>query len=81
MATNTSQDVGRSGLGHIAIWTRRVNFKIHYMPMSSRMSTAKPSKSSFISPTACPQQSITRTVSFIPHHVRGPVSKMSLYPV
>ncbi|GFV88824.1 hypothetical protein TNCV_4608691 [Trichonephila clavipes] len=41
MATNASQDVGRSGLGHIAIRTRRVNIKTHHMPLSSSMSTAK----------------------------------------
>ncbi|GFU37357.1 hypothetical protein TNCV_4273361 [Trichonephila clavipes] len=31
MATNTSQDVGRSGLGHIEIWARRVNFKTRHI--------------------------------------------------
>ncbi|GFV76136.1 histone-lysine N-methyltransferase SETMAR [Trichonephila clavipes] len=42
MATNTSQDVGSSGLGHIEIRTRRVNFKTRHMPLSSSISTAKP---------------------------------------
>ncbi|GFS60759.1 hypothetical protein TNCV_2001621 [Trichonephila clavipes] len=42
MATNVSQDVGRSGMGHIAIRKRRVNFKTCHMPLSSSMSTAKP---------------------------------------
>ncbi|GFX72135.1 hypothetical protein TNCV_3050581 [Trichonephila clavipes] len=31
MATNTSQDVDRYSLGHTAIWTRRVKFKICHM--------------------------------------------------
>ncbi|GFW25277.1 hypothetical protein TNCV_5088431 [Trichonephila clavipes] len=66
MATNTSEDVGRIGLGHIAIRKGRVNFKSRHMPLSSSMSTAKPSKSAFISPTACSKQSNTRMVSFIP---------------
>ncbi|GFU85077.1 hypothetical protein TNCV_1553401 [Trichonephila clavipes] len=66
MTTNTSQDVGRSGLDYIAIWTRRENFKTRRMPLSSSMSTTKPSKSSFISPTTCPKQNSTRMVSFIP---------------
>ncbi|GFV75245.1 hypothetical protein TNCV_295601 [Trichonephila clavipes] len=65
MATNASQDVGRSSLGHIAFWTRRVNFKTYHMPLSSSMSTAKPSKSSFTSLTACSKQSSTRMVFFI----------------
>ncbi|GFV32390.1 hypothetical protein TNCV_1676761 [Trichonephila clavipes] len=34
------------------------------MPLNSTV--AKPSKSNSISPTACPKQSSTRTVSFIP---------------
>ncbi|GFV23061.1 hypothetical protein TNCV_5101571 [Trichonephila clavipes] len=61
MATHTSYDVGSSDLGHIANWTGRVNFKTLHMPLSSSMSTAKPSKSNFISPTACAKQSSTRT--------------------
>ncbi|GFV32732.1 hypothetical protein TNCV_3890901 [Trichonephila clavipes] len=59
MATNTSQDVGRSGLSHIVIQTKRVNFKTRHMPLSSSMSTEKLSKSSFMWPTACPKQSGT----------------------
>ncbi|GFV05178.1 hypothetical protein TNCV_223911 [Trichonephila clavipes] len=66
MATNTSQDVSRSGLGHIAIRTRRVNFQTRLMLLSLSVTIAKPSKSSFISHFACPKQSSTRTVSFIP---------------
>ncbi|GFX19062.1 hypothetical protein TNCV_323661 [Trichonephila clavipes] len=66
MATNTSKDVGRSRLGHIAIRTRRVNFKTRHMPLTSSMFTGKPSKSHFISPTACPKQSSARTISIIP---------------
>ncbi|GFX95616.1 hypothetical protein TNCV_4826301 [Trichonephila clavipes] len=42
MATNISKDVGRSGLSHIAIRTRRINFKTRHMPLNSSMSTAKP---------------------------------------
>ncbi|GFY17067.1 hypothetical protein TNCV_1088431 [Trichonephila clavipes] len=57
MAADTSQDVGRNGLGHIAIQTSRVNFKTRHMPLSSSVSTAKSTKSSFISATACPKQS------------------------
>ncbi|GFV61927.1 hypothetical protein TNCV_4107311 [Trichonephila clavipes] len=66
MATNTSQDRSRSVLGHIAIRTRRVNSKTCYIPLSSSMSTQKPSKSSFVSPTVCPKQSSNRTVFFRP---------------
>ncbi|GFX90113.1 hypothetical protein TNCV_2420971 [Trichonephila clavipes] len=36
MTTNTGQDVSMSSLGHIVIRTRRINFKIHHMPLSSR---------------------------------------------
>ncbi|GFT16467.1 hypothetical protein TNCV_281091 [Trichonephila clavipes] len=43
MATNTSQDVGRSGSGHIANRTRRVIFKTHHMPLSSIMCPLKES--------------------------------------
>ncbi|GFW55309.1 hypothetical protein TNCV_116951 [Trichonephila clavipes] len=44
MEISTSQDVGRSGLGHIAIRTKRINFKSHHISLSPSMSTAKPSK-------------------------------------
>ncbi|GFW85557.1 hypothetical protein TNCV_852091 [Trichonephila clavipes] len=71
MGTNTSQDVGRSGLGHNAIRTRKVNFKTYHVPLSSSMFTAKPSKSSFNSPAARPKQRSTRTVSIIPLMYRG----------
>ncbi|GFT37165.1 hypothetical protein TNCV_1126341 [Trichonephila clavipes] len=57
MATNTSQNVGRSGMGYIAIRTRWVNFKTCHMSLSSSVSHAKSSKNNFISPTACPKQS------------------------
>ncbi|GFX43810.1 hypothetical protein TNCV_4110891 [Trichonephila clavipes] len=66
IASNTSQYVSRSGLGHIAIRTRMVNFKTHPMPLSSSMSTAKPSKNCYISPNAFPNQNSTRMVFFIP---------------
>ncbi|GFY17550.1 hypothetical protein TNCV_3519051 [Trichonephila clavipes] len=66
MAIDTSEDMGRSGLDHIAIWSRTTNFKTRHMPLSSSMSTAKSSKSSYISPTACLKQSHTRMVSFRP---------------
>ncbi|GFX52795.1 hypothetical protein TNCV_3719851 [Trichonephila clavipes] len=71
MAANTSQEVGRSGLSYLAIWTRRVNLKTHHIHMSMSMSTAKPRKNSFVSPTACPKQSSIRAVSFIPLMYRG----------
>ncbi|GFX85290.1 hypothetical protein TNCV_2675651 [Trichonephila clavipes] len=66
MATNRSQEVDRSDLDHITIRTRRVNFKTQDMPLSSSMSPANLSKSSFISPTAHPKQSSTMTISFVP---------------
>ncbi|GFV50083.1 hypothetical protein TNCV_2354681 [Trichonephila clavipes] len=66
MTNNISQEVDRSGLGHVAIRRRRVNFKTRHRPLSSSMSTVKPSKRSFISSTACPEQSSIRMVSFIP---------------
>ncbi|GFT86817.1 hypothetical protein TNCV_4163901 [Trichonephila clavipes] len=34
--------------------------------VNSRVSTVKPNKCNFISPTACPKQSSTRMASFIP---------------
>ncbi|GFX06563.1 uncharacterized protein TNCV_3017971 [Trichonephila clavipes] len=42
MATNTSQDVGRSGLGYIAFRTGRVNLKTRHMLLRSSMSTPNP---------------------------------------
>ncbi|GFU44829.1 hypothetical protein TNCV_2500211 [Trichonephila clavipes] len=66
MATNKSQDVGRSRMRHIAIRTKRVNFKSHHMPLNSNASNSKSSKHNFISPAACPKQISRRTVSFIP---------------
>ncbi|GFT56484.1 hypothetical protein TNCV_2334441 [Trichonephila clavipes] len=41
MATKTIQDVGRSGLDHIGIRTRRVNFKTLHMPLSSKQLTTE----------------------------------------
>ncbi|GFU34680.1 hypothetical protein TNCV_1993911 [Trichonephila clavipes] len=65
MATNTSHDVGRSGLGHIAIWTERVNFKTRNKPVSSSTSIAKPSKNR-VSSRLLPVPSKAAPVSFIP---------------
>ncbi|GFV55217.1 transposable element Tc1 transposase [Trichonephila clavipes] len=62
MAKNTSHDVGRSGLGHIPIWSGRLNFKTRH---SSSVSSAKTSKISFISPIACLKQSSTKMVTII----------------
>ncbi|GFW94450.1 hypothetical protein TNCV_2701711 [Trichonephila clavipes] len=75
MATNTGHDVGRSVLGPIAIWTGSVNFKTRHIPYSSSMTTPKSSKSNFISPTTCPKQSRTSTVSFIPLMYGGLLSR------
>ncbi|GFT97746.1 hypothetical protein TNCV_4229301 [Trichonephila clavipes] len=48
--------MGRRSLGHIAIRTRRINFKTQLRPLCSSVSTAKPRKSSFISPADCPSK-------------------------
>ncbi|GFT73542.1 hypothetical protein TNCV_4021451 [Trichonephila clavipes] len=72
MATNTSQDVDRSGLGHIAIRTRRVNFKTRHMPLSSSMSTANPIKNRFILHTACPKAKQHHDGTLPTTHVWGP---------
>ncbi|GFX11361.1 hypothetical protein TNCV_2804231 [Trichonephila clavipes] len=63
MATNTSQDAGRSVLGHITNRTRRINC---HMSLSSNLFSVKPIKNRFISPIACPSRNSARTISFIP---------------
>ncbi|GFX89868.1 hypothetical protein TNCV_1535151 [Trichonephila clavipes] len=47
MAANTSQDVSRSGLSHITIRAREINFKAHHMPFTRK----------------CPLRSLARVVS------------------
>ncbi|GFU47723.1 putative transposable element [Trichonephila clavipes] len=66
MATHTSRDEGKSNLGRNEIRTRRVYFKLSHMQLSSSRSTAKPSKSTFISVTACPKQTAPRR--FLSYH-------------
>ncbi|GFT04320.1 DUF4817 domain-containing protein [Trichonephila clavipes] len=70
MTTNTSQDVGRSGLRHCNS-NKKSEFITLHRPLSSSMTTVKPSKNRFMSPTVCPEQSNTRTVSFMSYMVES----------